>query len=90
MNAIDARIEHLPYADPRNPWYRKWAKAKREPRNAWPWRIRLEFWWFDREYVVGLLYWTVRRYSGNLAPTEPGFGVHVYITGKGWIEGLAT
>jgi hypothetical protein len=86
--ARPGRVEHLPYGDERNPWFRKWRDAKTLPRERWPWRIRLQILWFRHEFFIGLLYWSHRRYDGHLP--EPGVGMTVYVEGKGWIEGLAT
>jgi hypothetical protein len=83
------RVNATIVPDESNPWYRKWAHAKRQPRDRWPWRIRLEVWWFRREYRIGLLYFDVTKYR-KVDVREPGFGVHLYIDSKGWIEGLAT
>lgn len=82
------RVQYLPYGDKRNSWYRKWERSigKKNIRDAWPWRIRIELWWFHSEYTVGLLYWDTISHRDLI---EPGFGVHFYITGKGWIETLA-
>jgi hypothetical protein len=86
--ARPSRVEHLPYADPRNPWYAKWAKAQRQPRDRWWWRLRAQVLWFHWEVFIGLLYWSARHHPGVLP--EPGVGITFYIEGKGWIEGLAT
>lgn len=80
-------VNAMSVPDDLNPWYQKWAHAKRQPRDRWPWRIRLEIWWFRREYRIGFLYWDVSKYRDM---PEAGFGVHFYIDSKGWIEGLAT
>jgi hypothetical protein len=81
------KVEGLP--DESNPWLRKWSRSSRLPRRRWPWRIRVEIWWFLRMYTIGLLFWNVRKMR-SVDVVEPGFGVHFYLDDEGWIEGLAT
>lgn len=77
------------YGTRANPWYRKWADTPgyKQPRNAWPWRIRVDFQWNRHSITVGLLY-----YSYDHMPKSPqfGFGVYFFDAGDGWIESVAT
>jgi hypothetical protein len=74
-----------------NPWHVKWVDTPNEvmPRDAWPWRIRIEICTFNHLFTLGLLFWDKHRWVED-TKGEPGFGIFFYIARKGWIESVAT
>jgi hypothetical protein len=70
--ARPSRVEHLPYADPRNPWYAKWAKAQRQPRDRWWWRLRAQVLWTSVSLVTRSA--TYLRVVGELSQERARIG----------------